>query len=57
MMIHWCELCNDNEAEGVLTVLYPGQIETTMVQACKWCVKRLDKSDWIDNEIPNEVFQ
>lgn len=45
--IMWCEICANAPAEGILEVIYTGDIEITPMHACAKCVKELDDDDWI----------
>ncbi len=51
MMIYWCEICNSAPSDGVLEVIRRGETQTTLMQACLWCVEHLDETDWIENAI------
>lgn len=47
MMIHWCELCNNAPAEGILEVIRKETLETDFMQCCSKCVDKLAKEDWL----------
>jgi len=49
IFIHWCEICNERPATGILTVIRKGEIEPTLMHACTKCVDGLDETDWIEH--------
>jgi hypothetical protein len=44
---HWCEICNQDLATGVLMVVRTGEYEQSPLMACAKCVSELDEDDWI----------
>lgn len=50
-IIFWCELCNQAQAEGTLTVIRKGELEPVDMQCCLICVSRLPKDQWLSNKL------
>lgn len=46
-VIHWCEMCANAPSDGVLEVIYEGQVEVDYMQACQACVEGLNDDEWI----------
>lgn len=49
-LISWCGLCNSRPSDGILEILFDGEVETQYVEACTPCVVDIPKEEWIMNK-------
>lgn len=49
-VIKWCMLCNSGPANGRLTVIFDGETEPEVVDACAKCVRNIPPESWIGEQ-------